>query len=189
MFNFRLNSLRNIVIAIVLGGIALGVIGRLWPPAHALVLFLREKIFELVKSLGTLYLLPGWFIAVMASLSAITLVRYAQTMKPEAPPQPHPYTRYTKDLIFGATWRWIWDSGKVTKISGFCPNCDLELVYDDSSAQDPLGRLEPKTEFICDRCDHTVVASVRGKKPYALSVIRREIYRRVRLGLYLQEPQ
>ncbi|MEY4591117.1 MAG: hypothetical protein RIR18_12, partial [Pseudomonadota bacterium] len=94
MFNFGLNSLRNSVLAIILGGIALGVIGRLWPPAHVAALFLRERLFELFKSLGTLYLLPGWFIAVMATLSAVTLVRYAQTMKPEAPPQPHPYTRY-----------------------------------------------------------------------------------------------
>jgi hypothetical protein len=181
--------LRNAVVAIVVGSISLGVIARLWPPANIAAQFLREQFIALIKSLGVLYLLPGWFIAVMGVLSTITLVRYAQSMRPPAPTLPHPYTNYTKDNIFGATWRWLWDSGKAIKITGYCPNCDLELVYDDSSAQDPLRRLEPKTEFICDRCDHTVMASVRGRKHYAIGVIRREIYRRVRLGLYLQEPQ
>lgn len=181
--------IRNAVIAVIIGGISLGVIGRLWPPANAVLLFLRNKLLALVKAMGELYLLPGWFIATIAILATITLVRFAKSLQPPPLPQAHPYTRYTQDNIFGATWRWLWDNGKAIKITGYCPNCDLELVYDDSSAQDPLRRLEPKTEFICDRCDHTVVASVRGKKPYALGVVRREIYRRVRLGLYLQEPR
>jgi len=183
-----LNSLRNSVIAVIVGGVALGVIGRLWPPANQAVKFLREKLIEFVKALGTMYLLPGWFIALLSVLSLLTLWRFYQSSQPKILDEPHPYTRYIKDEIFGATWRWMWDNGKVTKISGFCPRCDLELVYDDSSTQDPLARLEPKTEFTCDRCNHTVVASIRGKKQYALSVVRREIYRRVRLGLYHQGP-
>lgn len=94
------------------------------------------------------------------------------------------FKSYTEDFIHGAKWRWVWVGNQISNIWCFCPRCDATLVYDDSSCQSLYSDVN-KTNFICENCGRSVVASITGgNKDYATGAIRREIDRRVRTGEY-----
>lgn len=181
------NSVRNGAIATVVGGIALAGLAELWPSFKSAVVSTWDYLVAFMKLAGQSYQIPGWLIGMTSFLALITVVRLAVGMKKEqSTAQPH--ASYVKDNLFGATWRWSWVAGEISSLWCFCPRCDMELVYDDSAARDILRLLEPKTDFICERCNHQVVASISGgTKSYALSAVRREITRKIRVGELSQQ--
>ena len=181
------NSVRNGVIATVVGGIALAGLAELWPPFKSAVVSTWDYLVAFMKLAGQSYQIPGWLIGMTSLLALITIVRFVvEIKKGQSTVQPH--ASYVKDSLFGATWRWSWVAGEISSLWCFCPRCDMELVYDDSAARDILRLLEPKTDFICERCNHQVVASISGgTKSYALSAVRREITRKIRVGELSQQ--
>lgn len=81
-------------------------------------------------------------------------------------------------------WRWSWSGNGVLDLWCYCPRCDGTLVYDDSSCQTHYPE-HHKTDFICENCNREVVGTISGGGwRYAISVIEREIDRRVRTGQY-----
>lgn len=176
------HAVRNGVIATVVGGIALAVLGELWPPVKVAVIWVWEKVLAFVRLFGDSYSIPGWVLSIVGLLALVTLVRAFVGLR-MSPPAPH--NSYVEDMILGVKWRWSWAGEDISSLWCFCPGCDAELVYDDSSAHNIYSRDEPRTLFICEHCDRSTMGRVDGGgKDYALGAVRREIRRRVRTGQY-----
>jgi len=179
------HAVRNGVIATVVGGVALAILGELWPPVKNATVWLWKKIEAFAGLFGESYSVPGWALAVVGVLALVTIIRFAVGLRalPISPVAPH--SRYVEDNLFGAKWKWSWVGGDISNLWCFCPVCDAELVYDDSAAHTIYSREEPRTLFICEHCNRNVVGRIEGgDKEYALGAVRREIRRRVRTGQY-----
>jgi hypothetical protein len=171
-------SVRNGVIATVIGGIALAVLGEMWPPAKKAGMRLWDQATWFVSLFADSYSVQGWFLAVLALLALITIVRLFVGFARRKPPA---FANYVEDQIFGAKWRWSWIASEISNLWCFCPRCDSELVYDDSSCHSIYSSTPAKTDFICEHCNRITVASVPdGNKGYAVSAVQREIRRRLR---------
>lgn len=172
------HAVRNGVIATVLGGVALAILGELWPPVKTACVWIWLKIQAFASLFGESYSTPGWALFILGILALITVVRGIIGLSVNATP---PYTTYVEDGLFGARWRWSWSGESISNLWCFCPTCDSELVYDDSSARHFHAYEEPKTLFICEHCNRNVKGRVNGgDKDYALSAVRRKIRRRIR---------
>jgi hypothetical protein len=177
------HTVRNGVIATVLGGIALAGIGELWPPAKHVLVWLWDMLVSFVGLFGSAYAVPGWALAGLGLLALVTVVRFLVGLRSDEAPS---HNKYVEDILFGAKWRWSWSNGDIVSLWCFCTSCDSELVYDDQSVHSIYSHEEPKTLFICEHCgQRTIGRIVGGGKEYALGVVRREIRRRVRTGSYV----
>jgi len=98
-----------------------------------------------------------------------------------------PYVNYTRDQFFGVVWRWQWNYLQVSTLTPFCPYCDYQLSYDDPSTY-RLRRsyYDPGVSLICDHCQRTVKKVENYSYIQLLSVVTREIQRKVRLDQYPQ---
>ena len=179
------NSVRNGVLATVLGGVVLTILGYLWPPAKDVLVSIWEGIKACVALLGNSYLVPGWTLVVIGVLALITIIRFIVGLTDTETP---PYVSFTEQRLDGAIWRWRWREGQIANLWCYCPVCDMELVYNDSTAHGFVRIEEPRTDFICERCNGNVVARITGgDKEYALGSVVREIHRRVRTGKFKEE--
>jgi hypothetical protein len=177
------HAVRNGVIATVLGGIALAILGALWPPIKSTFVWFWDMILAFVSLFSSTYSVPGWVLALLSLLALVTIVRFFVGLRSSSAP---PHNSYVEDVLFGAKWRWSWSGGDIANLWCFCPNCDSELVYDDSSARSIYSREESKTLFICEHCGRTNVGRIDGgDKEYALGAVRREIRRRIRTAQYV----
>lgn len=131
--------------------------------------------------------MPGWLLALLSLIALVTVLRPLIGLRSVAAPAA-PHASYVEDLLFGAKWRWSWVGEQIAHLWCFCPSCDAELVYDDSSIHDIYRRDKPKTEFVCEHCGRRTVGVIEGgDKHYSLSAVQREIRRRVRTGQYPQD--
>jgi hypothetical protein len=176
------HSVRNGVIATIVGGIALAGLGELWLPAKLALVWSWDQVASFVGLFGAAYQVPGWLLAAISVLALVTVVRSLVGLRTVASPQ---HFQFVEDQLYGAKWRWSWSGGDVSNLWCFCSRCDSELVYDDSTARSIYSHEGARTHFICEHCSRETVASIPGgDKDYALGVVRREIRRKVRLGLY-----
>ena len=177
------HAVRNGVVATVLGGIALAVLGELWPPVKSAFVWVWEMLLAFAGLFSSTYSVPGWTLSVLCLLALVTVVRFFVGLR-SSPALP--YSNYIEDIFFGAKWRWSWAGGDIANLWCFCPACDSELVYDDSSTHRIYSREEPRTLFICEHCGRATVGRIDGgDKDYALGAVRREIRRHVRTGQYV----
>lgn len=175
------------VIATVVGGVALAILGALWPPAKAALLWVWEGIKSFAAHFSDTYQTPGWLLLAFGLLALITVVRFAVGLIPRFAPA---YTKYVEQELYGALWQWNWSGGEISNLWCLCPNCKGELVYDDSSVHNLYRQEEPHTDFSCEKCNRRLVARVPGGgKEYALSAVKREIRRRIRTGEAGAEPR
>lgn len=184
MANTESHAVRNGVIATIIGGVVLAALGELWPPAKKAALWLWDQVMWVGSFFTDYYSIKGWILAPILLLALITVVRFIVGLIPEKEPA---FANYVEDNFYGAKWRWSWLSGGISNLWCFCPRCDSELVYDDSSCHYLNSyKDEPeRTDFICEHCHRTVVASIRGgNKNYTLSLVQREIRRKVRTNEY-----
>lgn len=181
------NSVRNGVLATVLGSVLLTVIGNLWPPAKDALMRVWAAIAAGVQLLSDSYPVQGWVLLTIGLLALVTLVRLVVGLRPGQAPS---YVSFTEQRLHGAIWRWRWREGNISNLWCYCPNCDMELVYDDSTARGFVRVEEPRTDFFCERCNGSVVARIPGgDKEYALGSVSREIHRRIRTGEYEKEDR
>lgn len=182
------HPVRNGIIATVVGGVILAVLAELWPPAKTALVWLWGKLLAFLGLFSSSYPVPGWLIVLLGLLALVTVFRILAGLRSVAVSEAL-HANYIEDILFGAKWRWSWASHQIHGLWCFCPSCDAELVYDDSSVNDIYRRDKPKTEFICEHCGHRTVGVVEGgNKSYALSAVQREIRRRVRTGQYPGAP-
>jgi len=172
--------IRNATIATVVGAGIVAVLAELWPPVKAWLAWLWSQVKDLAALVVADYSTPGWVLFLLAALALITIVKFVRAafQSSEAPA----YQAYTTDQFYGAKWRWKWHDRSILNLWCFCPVCDGELVYDDSSCRE-LVRTDPRTDLFCEHCNHERVASIRGgNREYALAAVQREIRRKLRTG-------
>ena len=162
-------------------------LGELWPPAKKVGGWLLDQAAWVLSFFEDAYSVKGWVLAPLILFALVTVVRYLVGLKAQHVPA---FASYVEDHIFGAKWRWSWVAGEVSNLWCFCPRCDSELVYDDSSCNSFSSTAPSKTDFICEHCHCEKVATILGgNKSYALSAVQREIRRRVRTNEYAQTNQ
>lgn len=65
-------------------------------------------------------------------------------------------SNYTEDIIYNIKWTWSYRGKDIINLQCFCPTCNEELIYDDTSSNYTLS--VSKIDFICENC-HRVVGS------------------------------
>lgn len=177
------HPIRTGVISTVLGAVVVAILAEIWPPVKNVIVLCWRLVQSIFGLLAADYQAPGWILVICCGIIIITIVRFALKIIRKTTASVPAHLSYTTDYFRGAKWRWDWFGDNISQLWCFCPSCDSELVYDDSSCNDILRRSEPRTDFICEHCGHTRVASVPGgPKRYALSAIEREIRRKIRTG-------
>jgi predicted RNA-binding Zn-ribbon protein involved in translation (DUF1610 family) len=174
-------TIRNSVIAALIAAGIISIVKPLRSYAFAFAKWLWSIITWCWGVLFASYALPGWAWIIILVLTLMGVVHLCLYFRGETP-EPE-FKAYTEDYIFGALWRWQWAGNKIFNTWCFCPHCDGQLVYDDSSCRNFLADIK-KTNFICENCGQ-IMASVRGgDKRYAVSAAEREILRRIRTDEY-----
>lgn len=84
--------------------------------------------------------------------------------------------KYTEDTFYDVKWKWTWYKDKIVNLQCFCPSCNEELYYDDTTSNFILT--VSKVDFICEKC-HKVVGSIpnENKNIHSAMIINREIQR------------
>lgn len=175
-------SIKNGAIASVIAGIILLVVPVLRGYVVIFLSWFWSGVVWFGKALIASYSLPGWVLLIILALALVGLINIYLAIKGESG-EPE-FKSYTEDFFHGAKWRWSWLGNQISNLWCFCPRCDATLVYDDSSCRIYYSDVR-KTDFICENCSHSVIASISGgDKEYATSAIKREIGRRIRTGEY-----
>ena len=107
-------------------------------------------------------------ISVILFMGIIFLIINKLVKKPD-------YFYYTEDNLYGAIWKWYWKKDQITDLWCHCPKCDENLLYEND---DILN----KTYFLCPKCEIEVGSIGGGNNNNALSIVEREIKRKVRLN-------
>lgn len=174
-------SIRNATIASVVAGVILLAVPVLRGYAVSFLSWAWSGLAWCWGALIDTYSLPGWAWLITFFLALIGLINIYIAVKGES--EEPEFKFYVEDFMHGAKWRWSWVGNQISNVWCFCPSCDATLVYDDSSCR-TFGQIK-KTDFICENCAHSVVASISGgDKYYAIGAIEREIGRRIRTGEY-----
>jgi len=176
---------KTIKLGVVASLIATGIVAIIEPlRAYAIKLFswAWSGIVWLWGAIFDSYSAPGWLWGLVVFLSLVGAINiYLFFRKEEELPD---FLNYTEDYLYGVKWRWRWIENRISNIWCYCPRCDAELVYDDSSCHRPYLN-ENKTDFLCENCNQKVMASVNGgNKSYATSAAEREVLRRIRTDEY-----
>lgn len=177
------HPIRNGIIVTVVGGIAFAILTSLWPALQNAIIWVWTKILWVLSLFVDSYLIPGWLLAILSLCSAYVAIRLFVALKPnrQAVPESAPYI---EDTMHGVVWRWRWIGSDIHSLWCYCPRCDAELVYDDSSCsiRASIYDIPKATDFICEPCGRIVMASIPGgPKSYAVGAIEREIRRRLRV--------
>ncbi|MCH4813659.1 hypothetical protein [Vreelandella neptunia] len=171
-------SIRNGVIATVVGGVILMLIPSVRGYVSSFFSWLWSGITSLWSALWVEHLVFGWtivLITVMALIGLVTVLLFLREILGKKD-----FHSYTEDVIHGAVWRWRWTYNNISGLWCFCPRCEATLVYDDSTCRNYLANTS-RTDFICENCNNSVIASINGgNKSYALGAIEREIDRKIR---------
>jgi len=177
------HPVRTGIISAVVGTLAVAALAEVWPPVKTALAWCWTQLKVFFGLFTSDYSAPGWLLTLFGALALVTIVRWGASLLRREPERDAAHETYTTDHLYGANWRWTWQGREVQNLWCFCPSCDSELVYDDSSCRDVLRESEPRTEFICEHCGHNRVSSIKGgNKAYALSAVQREIRRKLRTG-------
>lgn len=175
-------SIRNATIASVIAGLILLVVPTLRGYVASFLSWAWSGVVRCWEALFVSYSLPGWAWLLIFILALIGLINIYIAIKGKS--EEPEFKSYVEDLMHGAKWRWNWVGNRISNVWCFCPRCDATLVYDDSSCRDIYSDAK-KTDFICENCNCSVVASISGgNKNYATGAVEREISRRIRTGEY-----
>lgn len=175
-------SIRNGVIASVLAGIILLAIPVLRGYFFGFLSWIWSGVEWLWHALLASCSLSGWALCVFFILALVGIIYIYKDVKRES--EEPDFKSYTEEFIYGAKWKWNWAGNQFSNVWCFCPRCDGELVYDDSSCRS-LYSDTIKTDFICENCGHSLITSISGgNKDYATGAVKREIDRRIRTGEY-----
>jgi len=166
------HSIRNSVIATVVGSLIVALILWLVPGAWAWVKSAFAWLNHFLTSTATI---PMWLLAVMilAILPTVILIIIgivALSKQPEGPA----WTDYTKDQFDGMTWRWQYAGNSMINLWCYCPDDDTALVYSFDEFLDKIA-------FHCESCKRNF-GPFPGSRKYILDKVRRQIDRKVRNG-------
>ena len=172
------HPVRNGIIATVVGGVILWILGLVWPPAKSALLWGINALFAVWHALIASYSIPGWVLVILVVICMIAIVGAAIYAARNSSLKPS-YLSYIKDSIHGVTWHWTWNSNQIHRLWAACPACQGQIIY----GEDPDAHYvaNPRVKLYCENCS-SVVAHVPGTdRSYVLGSIEREILRRIRV--------
>lgn len=176
------HAIRNGVIATVVGGLILSIVPILREITLGVLAWLWSGIVWLFEKILSSYAIPGWLLIIILFFAFLGVAKACVHIRPKEQPK---YLRYREDFIYGAKWRWQWVGNKLSDIWCFCPHCDGQLVYDDSSCRSFME--QSKTNFLCERCNNKVIATIPGgDQNYAVGAAEREVLRRIRTNEFVK---
>jgi len=178
MANKEKHSVRNGIIATVVGGIILWLV----EPLQQLFAKLLIKVWDSAQWLWDAFLsnynIPGWLILIACLLALPTILKFfLQIFKDE-----EPHFKYVNDYINNVNWEWKWIGGQISNLWCFCPSCEGRLVYEQFEVFEET--YVNKTNFLCENCGHSTKTTILGTYPQAIGSIEREIERRIRTDEY-----
>lgn len=177
------HPIRNGVVATVIGGLILAailaVLGYLWAPAGSAFSFLWAIVVAVVRWLAGNHAIHGWLLLVLVCGSAALVVSRTLAFLHNIARTP-PYASYTSDALFGAVWHWSWSGIQIIHLWASCPICQAELVQ--LNERDNYLMSTPHAKFYCEHCREVRVDIPGGGHQYALSVVEREIRRKLRVS-------
>lgn len=141
-----------------------------------------EKIVDLLNRISTLYTIPQWAVNGAAIVICIILVispfvaRYL--MRPK-------YNKFREMFLFKVLWQWKYKKGDIISLWCYCPKCQGMLICDDENCRTTATLQDKITFFVCDACGGNEIGRVvGGDRRYALSLVRRDIWRHIKDGTY-----
>ena len=185
MANKHPHPVRSGIIATVAGGIILSAIPPLRNFFFESMSWAWSGVIGVWAALLSPYSVLGWALLIIGLFAltglAVGLMWLLVVLRPQNEPA---YRKYTEDMIDGAKWRWSWDDNEISNLWCFCPRCDAQLVPAEGWDE---------TDFICERCPHSVsdlhdqshgrvVATMNGGRYDSVNAVKREILRRIRTG-------
>lgn len=181
------HSIRNSVIATLIAAALLAVLAEFAPIIKSAPGWLWDKALWCLSLFVESYLVPGWLLFIFGLSLLVVLSRLLTLFLARGDSSQ----LYITDMVNGAIWRWHWIGGQISNLWCYCPQCDAELIHDDSSCDWTSSHLGIpfKTDFVCEHCQKSVVASVDGgDKGYAIEFVKRELRRRMRVQKAASTP-
>ncbi len=173
-------NIKNGIIASVIAGVILMLISPVKSYVWDFLQWISSGILWLWGALWAKHAFPGWMLVIVACLALVGIITLIISLHKVFTKKD--FHSFTEGRLYGAVWRWKWASDRISNLWCFCPRCDATLVYDDSSCRNLMENTN-RTDFICENCGNSVIASITGgRMAYALGVVEREIYRKIRTG-------
>lgn len=143
-----------------------------------------EKIIDLLARISTLYAIPQWIVNVGAIAIFIILVAFPFVVRHLMQPK---YYRFRELILFKVLWRWKYKKGEVIGLWCYCPKCQAMLMVDDENCRSTESLQNKITFFVCNECGGNECGRVvGGDRRYALSLVKREIWRHINAGTFAE---
>ncbi|MCR1809846.1 hypothetical protein [Sulfurospirillum sp. hDNRA2] len=141
-----------------------------------------EKIMDLLNRISTLYAIPQWIVNSGAITICIILVASPFVARFLMRPK---YYKFREMLLFKVLWRWKYKKGDIIALWCYCPKCRAMLFCDDENCRTTDVLQDKITFFVCNECGGNELGRVvGGDRRYALSLVRRDIWRHIKDGTY-----
>lgn len=143
-----------------------------------------DKIIDLLTRISTLYNLPQWVVNVGAITICIVLVAFPFVVRHLLQPK---YYRFRELITFKVLWRWKYQKGEIIGLWCYCPKCESMLMCDDENCRSNATLQNKITYFICNECGGKECGRlVGGDRRYALSLVKRDIWRHINAGSFAE---
>lgn len=140
-------------------------------------------MIDLLIRISTLYNIPQWAVNMGALAIFIILVAFPFVLKKLLEPK---YYKFKEMAIYNVLWRWKYKKDDVVGLWCYCPKCGDMLACDDENCKVTEDLQHKITFFVCNACGgHEQGRVVGGDRRYALSLVKREILRQIRIGEYV----
>ncbi len=140
------------------------------------------KIIDLLTRFSELYHVPQWLVNLGAALIVAILIAFPFLVRHLMKPK---YYRFRELIAFKVLWKWKYKRGDVVDLWCYCPRCQTSLMVDDENCRLNESLQNKITYFICNNCGENEVGRVvGGDRRYALSLVKREIWRHIKDGTF-----
>lgn len=141
-----------------------------------------EKIFSLLTRISELYAIPQWIVNSGAIAICVILISFPFIARLLMRPKYH---NFRELILFKVLWRWKYKKGDIIGLWCYCPKCQNMLMVDDENCRSEETLQHKITYFVCPNCGgHELGRVIGGDRRYALSLVRRDIWRHIRDGSY-----
>lgn len=132
--------------------------------------------------ISELYDIPQWAVNSGTIAICIVLVSFPFVARVLLRPK---YYKFKEMILFKVLWRWKYKKDDIVGLWCYCPKCQSMLACDDENCRGAESLKDKMTFFICHECSGGEVGRVTGgDRRYALSLVRRDIWRHIREGRY-----
>lgn len=141
-----------------------------------------EKLMDLLTRVSELYAIPQWAVNAGAVTIFCILVAFPFLVRHLLQPK---YYRFRELILFKVLWRWKYKKDDVVGLWCYCPKCQAMLMVDDENCRSNESLQNKITYFICNECGGNELGRVvGGDRRYALSLVKREIWRHIKEGSF-----